>query len=181
MSFITPQLYKQLSDNLGDAYAALRDVYNDNSTNVGTSYGEMIAVVNATVEAFDDNISNPSYVNSVSDTTKDPEGSIAGDVGKTMNNLSSTFLYSQAQALAAAQFVSTLSGFNTHVIRRTNDSVRTIASYIDTYAVDDGNIGNEMSLFYQNDGDHDDSYYFSQNFAELASFVNMDLTGYTQA
>lgn len=184
MSYITPTKYWEISEELGKAYASLRDSLNDTTladasektTEAGgssaTAYAYAKYVAELITESTDDNDDGLTH-----DLSIDPPASIANDLGTEALTFGSKFADTAAKNLAASQFSSTIQKLNAHVVKRTKsataETVNNISQYFDAFRLVSGSA--EMSL-HSNDGvSVDTNYYFSQDFDELCDELNIDL------
>jgi len=178
MSYITPDTYYDIAEKLASAYARMRDSFND-GVNADTAYKYASEAHILVVEATDDNTDGLDH-----GATRDPIGSISYDLGKKVYDFGTGFTETQAQTLAAAYFTNILTSLNTHVLNRTPlpDGVTRftgIGHYYTTYANTDG--VDEMSLF-TNGTPGDGSSYFSPDFAELSTKINVTIdSGYVSS
>jgi hypothetical protein len=167
MSFIYPQNYTQICNDLGAAYALVKQsIYNVNST----YHGGATPVYDSNVyyeEAYDVTLTND---NDFSRTSSDPIGSISNDLGTTWFNISNNnFTETNAKTTAAGLFASALQSLNLHVVRRTG--VSNISTFYSTYAYSSTWSGVDPADYRKYDlfMEADTSSYFTQAFAELSS------------
>lgn len=161
MSFILPATYKQIADNLGQAYALVRDAINDETAGTN-SYNLMQTSLDLVVDEDDSEV--------LVSQAQDPAGSIANDLGTTwFRAANSDFSADTAKRTAANLFAASLRRLNTHSINRTG--VQNIGSYFSTYAYISGN--SDYSLFTNTAPNN--SSYFSEDFAELSAQLNITI------
>jgi len=187
MSYITPKAYYTQAEAMATEYARLRDAMS------GTLNTNVLAVTAAIVEETDDDSDAVAGV-ITHDATRDPAGSIAADLGTTFSALGIKFTATNAKTLAMAYFTAAFRGLNAHVISRTpiptGATQRTLAQYVANYKTDPATIpvNDDMSLFTNQTGlayvdtATQSSYYFSDNFVEMAdhtgvTFFNSDQDG----
>jgi hypothetical protein len=178
MSYLKPKAYFQLAEQMASSYADYTGANsNDYSINI---------TKHAVSEPDDDSDESSSVLH---DTTRDPAGSVANDMGNIMSTLSATFTEDQAKVIAASYFKSALQLMNNHVITRTplppdpanpddgrSTNLNTINNYFSAYKDDprvfgaDNERASEMGLFTWVDSadDYFTGGYFSDNFAELS-------------
>lgn len=159
MSFVRPQTYKTVADNLGASYAAIRDAIYDSNGDV--AFNNMQSSHQLIVEDPDDS----AYI---SEST-DPAGSISNDLGTTWFKVgNSDFTEAQAKRIAAQNFATALRRLNSHITTRTGLS--TIGSFYSTYAYSADRAA-EFNLFVEGDS----SSYFTAEFEELSSQLNITI------
>lgn len=162
MSFILPATYKQIADNLGQAYALIRDAINDGTVG-SNSYNLLQTSLDLVVDEDDSEV--------LVAIATDPAGSISNDLGSTWFRTANTdFSESQAKKIAANLFSSALRRLNSHSFQRTG--VSNIASYYSTYAYA-SNSNADYNLF--TDKTTNNSSYFTAEFAELSSQLNITI------
>lgn len=159
MSFVLPATYKLVADNLGQAYAAIRDAIYD--TNGDTVYNEMNASLKLLVEDPDDQV----YIAQATD----PAGSIARDISSAWFTAGNTsFTAAQAKSYAASLLSGAFKSLNNHSVNRTG--VSNIGTYYSTYAYS-ASRANTFNLFVEGDT----GSYFTQEFAELSAQLNVTI------
>lgn len=172
MSFITPTEYQEISEKLGDAFSKIRNAINDPDGTADAKNDIEDALVFIT-----DSTDNDSRVSE----TIDPIGSIMGDLGSTWSStVANNFSTTRASSIAAGLFSSAFRKLNNHVKDRTLDQEldppakhRTIQSWYDTYGFIEGDA--ENSLFSSDGSTIDNSLYFSQEFVDLSSALNVTI------
>lgn len=178
MSFVTPQEYKQISNDLGDAFATIRDAINNSGS------GDAYADVQTALVIVADSVDNDVRISQ----TIDPKGAIMNDLGTTwQNDANNKFTRTQASNTAANFFSSMLRKLNDHVKNRTLDpdtgaKHQTVQDWFNTYAFTTGN--EAYSLFWNGgtapdgtapDGSGGTGAYFSQNFEDLCTALNITI------
>lgn len=95
-------------------------------------------------------------------TAAAPTGSVASDLGKKYSDFGVSMSSTARLTLAASYFTGVLSALNNHILKRSGTSRRSIVDwYTDVY-------------------DFNVDYYFSDDFIELSSKINVNILTYLQ-
>lgn len=176
MSVISHAQYKQLADDLGTAYAALRDAYFEDGAGAGDSLFKKVKdTFDTNIAAADDSTIAGSGTPAAGESSDPldanysvwlaagkntaPPGSIGADLNTTWSNLINTTLTeTQAKRTAANALAGVLRALNNHMVSRIY-GISTIASYYSTYSSD---------LF--------SGTYFSAEFDELSGQLGVTIS-----
>lgn len=179
MSFVTPKEYKAISEDLGDAFVLIRDAVN-NAGSTGDAFEKVQSAALEIANATDNDIRVSQVI--------DPVLSIMNDLGTTWETgTNRNFSQSNASIIASNLFGSMLRRLNDHVKNRTlNPSTSskhsTVQAWFGTYAFTSGK--EEYSLFWNggsapdgsgSDGSGGSGAYFSQNFEDLCTALNITI------
>ena len=191
MSVILPRQYKVIADELGEAYAKLRDaVFKDGPSYTDSSVENVLAISDAQ-DSVPDNTSRGSGAPGTGESEDPadaaysdwiasgkvtaPEGSVARDMGSPLFTLvNTTARETNAKRVASAQFGGYLRSLNSHIVARIF-GVNSISGFYQLYAyVDDSDP--DMNLF-----DSDSvtpgiqASYFSADFCELSDQIGVTI------
>jgi hypothetical protein len=147
MSFLSPSQYHNIAQELGKAYKVVRDGL------VGSSITTPVITALEIVLDATDNVSN---------STLDPLGAIAKDLGSKASDLTGKFTIDQACLISSAYFSDTVSALNNHVVNRSN------TTGTKTYTNLAGFYTDNASLWTSDASTH--TSYFSQEYTELVGY-----------
>lgn len=193
MSVILPRNYKEIADELGEAYAKLRDsIFEDGPDYTDSSLPNIMAISDSQ-DSVPDNTNRgsgePDAGEGESEDPADtgysiwlesgkvtaPEGTIAVDMGQPLSRLvTSTGTETNAKRVASGQFGGYLRSMNSHVVNR-YFGVNSISGFYQLYAY----VGDEdpdLNLF---DSDPDTPGvqvdYFTADFCELSAQIGVTI------
>ncbi len=205
MSVIYPRTYRLISEELGAAYAKVRNaIYTDGALFDNSALGDTQDIASLQLDNADDNYDGSKTPDSLADLLPSsagfsvwtasagftaPEGSIAKDLGIPLFTLvNSTISETNAKAIAGRLFGTYLRALNSHVVTRTS-GISTIGGYYQTYAFiadtsTDLNYEDELNLFDSDPtsiGLGASPSYFTADFVELSAQIGVKIDSQFQA
>ena len=193
MSVILPRNYKEISDELGEAYAKLRDAIFLDGPSYTDSAVENTMAISDSQDSVPDNTfrgsgepdagegesedpGDPGFsVWTNGDKFTAPEGSVAQDMGTPLFRLiNTTATDSNARSVASGQFGTYLRSINSHVVNRIF-GVSSINGFYQLYAYV-GDDDPDLNLFDSDPGTPGvQADYFSADFCELSAQIGVTI------